>query len=495
MNDKSKQPPNFEVPPRDEPQPRRTEEQARIAKLAAEEVLIREQQKRAQLENEGAEREAKAWYTRYTFVPAARVVLQAIGAGIVFVLGFSVFYQPLVDNIKYEAGKEATIATLDAELQELKNNKLSFHIAEQNKQIAEQNKQLEAEKQKQEAQEENYTLDLTKFAGDLKETREGLNETVQLAQKWITQGQESKAEYERLAEESETEKTLFQQLARQEESQAQELAQLLASLQTKARTAKEQAEQVQKELEARPGRVFRDKLKEGGEGPEMVILAAGKFLMGSRRSVREGPQRSVTISRPFALSIHEITFAEYDTFAKATGRQLPDDSDWGRGDQPVIYVSWEDATAYAHWLSEQTGQHYRLPTEAEWEYAARGTSMTAYSFGDDPSRLGEYAWFGSNSGGKTQPVGKKKPNVWGLYDMHGNAWEWVEDDWHRNYDGAPGDGRAWIREPRGSGRVFRGGSWFDVVQYCRSAYRYFKSPDFRNSRLGFRLSRSVALGS
>ena len=488
MNEKSKQPPNFEVPPRDEPQPRRTEEQARIARLAAEEGLIREQQKRAKLENEAAEREGKAWHTRYTFVPAPRVVLQAIGAGIVLMIGFFVFYQPLVDKIKLDAGREATIAKFEAELQELENNKLSNEIDEQTK-------QLKAAKQELEAQKENYTLDLKKLVGRLKDTEEDLNETVQLAQKWKTQAQERAAEYERLAEESETEKTRFQQLARQEESRAKELAQQLASLQTKARTAKEQLAQVQKEVEARPGRVFRDKLKEGGEGPEMVILAAGKFLMGSRRSVREGPQHSVTISRPFALSIHEITFAEYDTFAKATGRQLPDDSDWGRGDQPVIYVSWEDATAYAHWLSEQTGQHYRLPTEAEWEYAARGTSMTAYSFGDDPSRLGEYAWFGSNSGGKTQPVGKKKPNVWGLYDMHGNAWEWVEDDWHRNYDGAPGDGRAWIREPRGSGRVFRGGSWFDVVQYCRSAYRYFKSPDFRNSRLGFRLSRSVALGS
>jgi formylglycine-generating enzyme required for sulfatase activity len=265
-----------------------------------------------------------------------------------------------------------------------------------------------------------------------------------------------------------------------------------------AKTAKEQAAQGHKEVETRPGDVFRDKLKEGGEGPEMIILADGKFTMGSpgtesSRYTDEGPQRRVTISRPFALSIHEITFREYDSFAKATGGKLPDDGGWGRGDRPVIYVSWEDATAYARWLSEQTEQQYRLPTEAEWEYAVRAGSTTAFSFGDDPSRLGEYAWFSSNSGQKTHPVGKMKPNGWGLYDMLGNVWEWVEDDWHDNYDGAPDDGRAWVDNPRGADRVIRGGSWANFVREYRSANRGFEWPHRSYSLVGFRLSRSVTL--
>ena len=249
----------------------------------------------------------------------------------------------------------------------------------------------------------------------------------------------------------------------------------------------------------RPGDLFRDKLKEGGKGPEMIVLAAGNFTMGSPgtesgRREDEGPQRRVTISQPFALSNHEITFREYDSFAKATGRKLPYDSGWGRGNRPVIYVSWEDATAYARWLSEQSGQQYQLPTEAEWEYAARAGSTTAVSFGDDLSRLGEYAWFIDNSEKKTHPVGKKKPNNWGLYDMHGNVYEWVQDDWHGNYEGAPTDGSAWIDEPRGAERVFRGGGQNGDAWNCRSAIRVNGGPGDRRGSLGFRLARSVVLG-
>jgi formylglycine-generating enzyme required for sulfatase activity len=192
---------------------------------------------------------------------------------------------------------------------------------------------------------------------------------------------------------------------------------------------------------------------------------------------------------------HDQTFDQYDTFAKATWRKKAFDEGWGRADRPVINVSWEDATAYAQWLSERTGQQYRLPTEAEWEYAARAGSKSAYSFGDDPSRLGEYAWLSSNSGDKTHPVGKKKPNAWGLYDMHGNVWEWVEDEWHDTYERAPADGSAWVGNKSSVGRVMSGGSWYDSARYCRAAYRSSYSPDFRNGDLGFRLARSVALGT
>ena len=480
---------DIEVPPGDEPH--QVEDQARIAKLAAEEALIREQLKRAQLENKAAEREARSWHARYTFVPSPWRALQAIGAGIVLVIAFFVLYQPLVDIMK----KESTIAELDAEIQQRENQKLSQELDERKKQ------QKTAERKLQ-AQEERYTVDLKKMAEQLKSTEENLNEAVQLAQQMKTQLQERTAEYEGLAKASKTEKTeksRYQQLARKAQTRAKELEKQLASLQNKARTAKELAAQVQKEVETRPGRVFRDRLNGGGEGPEMIILAAGSFLMGSPESEKyrrksEGPQYRVSVSQPFALSVNEITFAEYDTFTNSTERPRPDDRGWGRGDRPVINVSWEDATAYARWLSEQTGQHYRLPTEAEWEYAVRAGSTTAYSFSDDSSRLDEYAWFDSNSGEKTHSVGKKKPNAWGLKDMHGNVWEWVEDDWHDDYKGAPDDGRPRIEEDRGAYRVIRGGGWGNETLRCRSAIRNGTSSDVRSGVLGFRLSRSVSLG-
>jgi formylglycine-generating enzyme required for sulfatase activity len=362
--------------------------------------------------------------------------------------------------------------------------------------LVEQEKQLVVSENKVSSQDKRYTAELKKMVERSKKTEENLNEAVQLAQNWEKQLKERAAEYKKLAKTSETDKTRFQQLASEEQARAAELSRQLTNLQTKAQSAKEQTAQVKKEVEARP---FRDKLKGGGQGPEMIILAAGNFLMGSPQTESgrygsEGPQHSVTISRPFALSINEITFAEYDAFAKATGRQLPNDKGWGRDDRPVIYVSWEDATAYAAWLSEQTEQQYRLPTEAEWEYAGRAGSATMYSFGDGASQLHEYAWYRENSESKSHPVRKRKPNAWGLYDMHGNVYEWVEDDWHDDYEGAPPDGKAWKDEPKGADRVIRGGSWYSVALLCRAANRNDGSPGNRDFRVGFRLARSVALG-
>jgi formylglycine-generating enzyme required for sulfatase activity len=232
--------------------------------------------------------------------------------------------------------------------------------------------------------------------------------------------------------------------------------------------------------------------------PEMVSIPAGKFWMGSPdnevdRYDSEGPLRKVTIKR-FLIGKHEVTFAEYDKFVEATARQLPPDEGWGRGKHPVINVTWEDAVGYTKWLSRLTGKDYRLPTEAEWEYAARAGKPTAFSFGDNISKLGEYAWYKENSEEKTHPVCQKKPNAWGLYDMHGNVWEWVEDDWHDNYEGAPTDGKPWIYEStRGASRVIRGGSWGGPARYCRSAIRLGGEPGGRDASLGFRLARSVAL--
>jgi formylglycine-generating enzyme required for sulfatase activity len=184
-----------------------------------------------------------------------------------------------------------------------------------------------------------------------------------------------------------------------------------------------------------------------------------------------------------------VTFAEYNLFAEATKREKPDDRNWGRGNRPVMNVYWKDAVAYAEWLSEQTGQHYRLPTEAEWEYAARAGTQTAYAFGDDADKLAEYAWYKKNSKGQTHPVGQLQPNAWGLHDMHGNVYEWVQDSWRGSY--AP----EAVTDPQGpasgSARVVRGCGWGLDALLCRSAFRRYGAPGSRDSDLGFRLLRTA----
>ena len=160
-------------------------------------------------------------------------------------------------------------------------------------------------------------------------------------------------------------------------------------------------------------------------------------------------------------------------------------------DCPVERVSWNDAQDFARRLSQQTGKQYRLPSEAEWEYAARAGSSTKWSFGDNESQLGDYAWYNrDNSQFKTQRVAQKRPNAFGIYDMHGNVWEWVQDCWHANYSGAPKDGSAWTTGCSGSTRVLRGGSWVISPAGLRSAIRGRSAPDNRNLSIGLRLART-----
>ncbi len=230
--------------------------------------------------------------------------------------------------------------------------------------------------------------------------------------------------------------------------------------------------------------------------PEMVEIPPGEFWMGSAEDDDlafnyEKPRHRVTIKYRFALGRCPVTFDEYDAFCDATGRDRPDDRGWGRGRRPAINVSWEDAQAYAAWLSGQTGKTYRLPSEAEWEYACRAWTATRYFFGGDEAALSEHAWFGGNSGGMTHPVGGKAPNNFGLHDMHGNVWEWVEDTWHDSYRGAPDDGTAWTGGDTDSARVVRGGSWVIDPWGCRSAFRDYGGPGNRGSLLGFRLARTL----
>ncbi len=221
-------------------------------------------------------------------------------------------------------------------------------------------------------------------------------------------------------------------------------------------------------------------------------------MMGSKSGGQdEQPVHRVTFSRPFFIARTEVTFAQYDAYADATGRAKPSDSGWGRDDRPVIYVSWDDAQAYVRWLGAMIGHTCRLPSEAEWEYAARAGTKTKYALpaphGSDDiggKGLANCADCGSEWGGKqTAPVASFPANAWGLHDMHGNVWEWVEDCYHESYEDAPDDGRAWRGEDGGdcSYRVLRGGSWGSNQGIARSAFRLRYNPDIRGSYIGFRV--------
>jgi formylglycine-generating enzyme required for sulfatase activity len=231
--------------------------------------------------------------------------------------------------------------------------------------------------------------------------------------------------------------------------------------------------------------------------PAMIVVPAGKFIMGSpkkerRRYADEGPQHEVTFAEPFAVAKYEVTLAEWDACVAAGACPQVED-EWGRGRMPVMNVSWDDAKQYARWLSQLTGKAYRLLTEAEWEYAARAGAETAYSWGDVPRQgNANCAGCGSHWDEKqTAPVGSFEPNAFGLYDMHGNVWEWVEDSWHDSYSGAPADGSAWLRGGEEGNRVKRGGSWADVSSFLRVAIRGRAAQGDRNNFVGFRVARSM----
>ena len=229
---------------------------------------------------------------------------------------------------------------------------------------------------------------------------------------------------------------------------------------------------------------------------EMVVIPGGRFQMGcvSGKNCEddEKPVHEVRVAS-FALSKYEVTFEEYDRFTAATGRVRADDEGWGRGRRPVINVSWEDAVAYAKWLSDRTGERYRLPSEAEWEYAARAGSTTKYSWGNKKGRnRANCDGCGSQwDDERTAPVGSFSPNAWGLHDMHGNVWEWVQDCWNNRYRGAPTGGSAW-ESGDCSKRVLRGGSWYSRPKYLRAANRDRNSTGRRLDVNGFRVARTLA---
>jgi formylglycine-generating enzyme required for sulfatase activity len=310
---------------------------------------------------------------------------------------------------------------------------------------------------------------------------------------------------------------------------------------------------------AEAGKRIEDRLRDGSAGPQLVVVPAGIFEMGSPhdehgRYADEGPLHKVYFARPFALGHTEVTVGQFRKFVESTGYvtsaergegsllreansgdwRLREEINW-RHDQsgspaedhlPVVHVSWQDAQAYIKWLSGQTGEQYRLPSEAEFEYANRAGSQTAFWWGgysppvqvanlrgeidvrmmpkairtpleteveyvlrEGPTPLVFHNYNDDAPG--VSPVASYRPNAFGLHDTTGNVWEWTQDCWHENYEGAPADGRAWVEGNRCGERVIRGGSWYCFPRHARSANRWAERRFFRNMYIGFRVARDL----
>ena len=256
-----------------------------------------------------------------------------------------------------------------------------------------------------------------------------------------------------------------------------------------------QASKAAQRQKVAPGSIIKD----CPECPEMVVLPSGSFLMGSPPDpgpdpfsneqpktigeANEKPQHRVQLQN-FAIGKYEVTQEQWyavmgNNPSQNKGRTLP-----------VEQVSWDDIQQFITKLNQKTGQKYRLPSEAEWEYSARAGSTTTYPFGNSDSELHVYAWF-SAIAGSTNPVGLKRPNQFGLFDMLGNVWEWTQDCWHGNYAGAPTDGSEWIAGCSVNERVLRGGSWYNSPAFLRSASRIRVIPGGRINSIGFRLARDL----
>jgi|SRR5579872_1208013 formylglycine-generating enzyme required for sulfatase activity len=236
-----------------------------------------------------------------------------------------------------------------------------------------------------------------------------------------------------------------------------------------------------------PGEVFHD----CPDCEELVVLPPGEFDMGSTEKPSEGPVHHVTIGKAVAIGRREVTFAEWDQCVAAGAcKHNPSDQGWGRASRPVINVSWDDTKEFIAWLSQKTGQTYRLPTEAEWEYAARAGTSSPFWWGKDVGVGHAKCEDCGDPLHKTMPGGSFRPNAFGLYDTAGNAAEWVEDCWNPTYKGAPKDGSAW-KTGDCTGRVLRGGSFANKATSLRSAWRFKYDEDVRYYANGFRVARDL----
>ena len=335
----------------------------------------------------------------------------------------------------------------------------------------------------------------------IEELTKKLKESKDLIQKLEGKERLHKKQLEEMKTGSQQEK---EELERNYQNQKQKLDQLLQSLQSEIKQLKEQLDQERaqnetdqneimrlRELIERSQVVIEDKEQDKSQAQsftedlgndiklEMIAIPAGKFMMGSPEGEGEDsekPQHEVTV-QPFFMGKYPITQAQYQ---QIMGNNP---SDFKGDERPVECLSWDEAIEFCQRLSKQTGKEYRLPSEADWEYACRSRTTTKYYFGDDIAS--DLANYGGNIG-ETTSVGKYSPNDFGLYDMHGNVFEWCQDDWHKNYKGAPNNGNAWL-----SGisikKVIRGGSWWYNPSYCRSAYRDNYSRDYRPYWIGFRV--------
>ncbi len=242
------------------------------------------------------------------------------------------------------------------------------------------------------------------------------------------------------------------------------------------------------------GANFVNDLAGGGRGPSMVIVPSGRFTMGSKLEDNSMPRRNIRIPKAFAISRFEITFSDYAKFAEATERELPSDNRWGRGNRPVINVSWNDAVAYTEWLSEVTGKRYRLPSESEWEYAARAGTETTFWWGEAGAEADGMANCrrGCNSeytglfSSKSAPVGSYPANPFGLHDTAGNAAEWVQDCYQTHLLEMPTNGQP-LELPECEQRSIRGGSYADSVGQIGSHIRTGRAPDSVEGTVGFRV--------
>ncbi len=252
-------------------------------------------------------------------------------------------------------------------------------------------------------------------------------------------------------------------------------------------------------------------LRDCDQCPELVVIPAGQFTMGAMPGDQgadddEGPPRAVTIAKPFALGKYEVTYDEWDACVADKACERTPDEGWGRGKRPVLNVNYEQAVGYTKWLSTKTGKAYRLPSEAEWEYAARGGSDQASAWGTDAAKACEFANVYDESSKvkyrfgwpnfkcddrfvETAPVGSYAPNALGLHDTLGNVWEWVSDC-YGSYAGAPADGSA-VSADGCKKRIGRGGSWNVFPVWVRASYRYGLEPQLRSNNLGLRVLREV----
>jgi len=239
----------------------------------------------------------------------------------------------------------------------------------------------------------------------------------------------------------------------------------------------------------KPGDMFRD----CETCPEMVVVPAGLYVMGSKLDKTEMPPRIMRFKKPFAIGRFETLHAEWQARVDAGGcTHKPDDHNWGTNRMPVMNVNHDMVHGFADWLSKTTGHKYRLPSEAEWEYAAKAGSKSNYWFGDlvGENQVNCRKCGSPWSGIGNAPVGSFKPNPWGLYDMNGNAYEWVEDCWHENYQGAPKGPEAWV-DGKCQFRVIRGGSWYYYSRMSRAANRQKNPGAVKSYWLSFRLVREL----